>query len=111
MIALQLNARTTFVSIWCGSPRPMNGTSYGDSRMQNALKMFAIDETSVSSFIYHRLLGHDVEPQVIKSVIPKRVSAPNLPELNHSQADAVRSVLWQPLSLIQGPPGKFKNIN
>lgn len=30
-----------------------------------------------------------------------RVSAPNLPDLNHSQVYAVKSVLQKPLSLIQ----------
>jgi regulator of nonsense transcripts 1 len=53
--------------------------------MQNAMKNFAVDETSVSGYVYHRLLGHDLEPQAIKCVIPKRFSAPGLPELNHSQ--------------------------
>ena len=27
-------------------------------RMQNAMKTFAVDETSVSGYLYHRLLGH-----------------------------------------------------
>jgi regulator of nonsense transcripts 1 len=74
-------------------------------RMQHALKTFAVDETSVSSYVYHKLLGHDVEPQVIKATIPKKMSAPNLPELNHSQVNAIKNVLQKPLSLIQGPPG------
>ena len=34
-----------------------------------------------------------------------KVSAPGLPELNHSQVTAVKAVLEKPLSLIQGPPG------
>jgi regulator of nonsense transcripts 1 len=34
-----------------------------------------------------------------------RFSAPNIPELNHSQVIAVRNVLQRRLSLIQGPPG------
>src|SRR4051812_44903648 len=50
-------------------------------RMQLAMKTFAVDETSVSGYIYHRLLGHDVEPQTLKTQMPKRFSAPNLPEL------------------------------
>eukprot|EP00842_Homolaphlyctis_polyrhiza_P005252 jgi/Hompol1/5728/HPOL_004656-RA len=79
-------------------------------RMQNAMKTFAVDETSVSPYLYHRLLGHDVEPQLLKVVIPKRINAPNLPELNHSQATAVKSVLQKPLSLIQGPPGTGKTV-
>ncbi|KAJ8664108.1 hypothetical protein O0I10_000386 [Lichtheimia ornata] len=79
-------------------------------RMQSAMKTFAVDETSVSGYIYHRLLGHDVEPQVLKTQMPKRFSAPNLPELNHSQVYAVKSVLQKPLSLIQGPPGTGKTV-
>ena len=70
--------------------------------MQNAMKKFALDETSVSGYIYHRLLGHEVEPQALRVQLPKRFSAPNLPELNHSQVYAVKSVLQKPLSLIQG---------
>lgn len=70
-------------------------------RMQAALKTFAVDETSVWGYIYHKLLGHEVEDVVIKCQLPKRFSAPNLPELNHSQVYAVKTVLQKPLSLIQ----------
>lgn len=76
-------------------------TSY--DRMQNALKTFAVDDTSVSGYLYHRLLGHDVEQQLLKTTLPTRLSVPGLPELNHSQLTAVKSVLQRPLSLIQGP--------
>ena len=69
--------------------------------MQSALKTFAVDETSVWGYIYHKLLGHEVEDVVIKCSLPKRFSAPNLPELNHSQVYAVKTVLQRPLSLIQ----------
>ncbi len=69
--------------------------------MQAALKTFAVDETSVSGYIYHKLLGHEVEDVVIKCQLPKRFSAPGLPELNHSQVYAVKTVLQRPLSLIQ----------
>lgn len=71
-------------------------------RMQLAMKTFAVDEHSVSGYIYHRLLGHDVEPQMVKASMPKRFTAPNLPDLNHSQVFAVKSVLQKPFSLIQG---------
>ena len=75
-------------------------------RMQKALRTFAIDEYSVTGHLYHVLLGHEHEPpQALKMTLPANIFAPGLPELNHSQAAAVKSVLTQPLSLIQGPPG------
>jgi hypothetical protein len=70
-------------------------------RMQAAMKTFAVDETSVWGYIYHKLLGHEVEDVVLKCSLPKRFSAPGLPELNHSQVYAVKTVLQRPLSLIQ----------
>jgi regulator of nonsense transcripts 1 len=41
-------------------------------RMQLAMKTFALDETSVSGYIYHRLLGHEVEPQILRTQLPKK---------------------------------------
>lgn len=79
-------------------------------RMQAAMKTFAVDEQSVSGYIYHKLLGHEVEPVTLRTTMPKRFSAPGLPELNHSQVNAVKSVLQKPLSLIQGPPGTGKTV-
>ena len=49
-----------------------------------------------------RLLGHEVEAAYLRVTLPAHLSAPGLPELNHSQASAVRAVLQSPLSLIQG---------
>ena len=70
-------------------------------RAQAAMKAFALDETSVSGYIYHLLLGHDVEPKPLTNVVlPKKMSAPNLPPLNHSQEAAARSVLTRPLSAL-----------
>jgi regulator of nonsense transcripts 1 len=71
-------------------------------RMQEALKKFAVDDTSLSGYLYHALLGHSVEPQVLKVSLPADFTAPGLPELNPSQMAAVRTVLQRPLSLIQG---------
>ncbi|KAJ3982245.1 ATP dependent helicase [Lentinula detonsa] len=79
-------------------------------RMQLAMKTFAVDEKSVSGYIYHKLLGHELEPQTLRTTMPKRFSAPGLPELNHSQMFAVKSVLQKPISLIQGPPGTGKTV-
>ena len=42
--------------------------------MQTGMKTFAVDETSVSGYIYHKLLGHEVEEQVVKCQLPKRLS-------------------------------------
>ncbi|MBA0801115.1 hypothetical protein Gohar_011500, partial [Gossypium harknessii] len=79
-------------------------------RMRGAMKTFAVDETSVSGYIYHHLLGHEVEVQMVCNTLPRRFGAPGLPELNASQAFAVKSVLQKPISLIQGPPGTGKTV-
>jgi regulator of nonsense transcripts 1 len=42
-----------------------------------------------------------VEPQTLKVSLPKKWSVPGLPELNHSQLQAIKSVLQKPLSIIQ----------
>ena len=79
-------------------------------RMQDALRTFALDDESVSQYIFHKLLGHQVVPQTLNFPMPRRFSAPGLPELNHSQAQAVKSVLQMPMALIQGPPGTGKTV-
>ncbi|PWZ02792.1 LOW QUALITY PROTEIN: P-loop containing nucleoside triphosphate hydrolase protein [Testicularia cyperi] len=79
-------------------------------RMQSAMKTFAVDEQSLSGHIYHKLLGHEIDNTTLRTTMPKRFSAPGLPELNHSQVNAVKSVLQKPLSLIQGPPGTGKTV-
>ncbi|KAF5352328.1 hypothetical protein D9757_014293 [Collybiopsis confluens] len=79
-------------------------------RMQLAMKTFAVDEKSVSAYIYHKLLCHKLEPQTLHTQMPKRFSALGLPEINHSQMYAMKSVLPKPISLIQGPPGMGKTV-
>ncbi|KAI1296879.1 Regulator of nonsense transcripts 1 [Halotydeus destructor] len=79
-------------------------------RMQTALKKFAVDEASVSGYIYHKLLGHEIEDVMMRAPLPKQFSAPNLPELNRSQVYAVKHAVQRPLSLIQGPPGTGKTV-
>lgn len=83
-------------------------TSY--DRMQAAMKTFAVDEMSVSGYIFHKLLGHEVSVAPQKTTLPKKFSVPGLPELNGSQISAIKAVLSTPLSLIQGPPGTGKTV-
>jgi regulator of nonsense transcripts 1 len=80
-------------------------------RMHAAMRTFAVNETSVSGYLFHRILGHVVADQIIQTnKVPARLSAPGLPDLNPSQETAVRSVVGSPLSLIQGPPGTGKTV-
>ncbi|CAI6372897.1 unnamed protein product [Macrosiphum euphorbiae] len=79
-------------------------------RMQCSLNRFATDESSVSTYIYHKLLGHEFDDLIFRSDIPKHFSAPNLPDLNRSQVKAVKHAIQRPLSLIQGPPGTGKTV-
>ncbi len=60
--------------------------------MQAALKLFAVDDQSVSSYMYHKLLGHDVEAPSLNVKLPPKLYAPGLPDLN------------------QGPPGTGKTV-
>ena len=65
-----------------------------------AMRKFAVDDSSVSGYLYHRILGHDVKEQLLSlpNGLPGMYSVPGLPDLNHSQIDAVRQVLERPLS-------------
>ncbi|VDD79775.1 unnamed protein product [Mesocestoides corti] len=77
-------------------------------RMKQAINR--VGDDALPRYISLRLLGHEMEDMVLKCNLPKRYSAPGLPELNHSQVYAVKTVLQRPLSLIQGPPGTGKTV-
>lgn len=84
-------------------------------RMLNAMTTLKSQETAVSNYLYHKLMGHDVEEEWLRPYeeTSKRVEEtkiPNLPELNPSQLEAVKAVVASPLSLIQGPPGTGKTV-
>ena len=69
-------------------------------------RKFAVDDSSVSAYIYHRLLGHDVDDVLFRTHLPRYFSAPNLPDLNRSQVYAVKHALQRPLSLIRPGLGR-----
>lgn len=50
------------------------------------------------------------DDEKINVVIPKKLSIPNMPNLNPSQICAVENALTSPLTLIQGPPGTGKTV-
>ncbi|KRX41754.1 Regulator of nonsense transcripts 1 [Trichinella murrelli] len=83
-------------------------TAYID-RMLTALGKIA-NENFVSHAIQRTILGHDYEAPPLDISYPEHYSAPGLPELNQSQAMAVREVLTRSISLIQGPPGTGKTV-
>ena len=47
--------------------------------MQSAMREFAINENSVSSFLYHSLLGHTADAELLRVNMPKRFAVPGLP--------------------------------
>jgi regulator of nonsense transcripts 1 len=81
-------------------------------RMQAAMRQFVLDENSISQFLFHKLLGHDIPDEPLRQFDAKRLNTPiaKVPELNPSQREAVLSVMTTPLSVIQGPPGTGKTV-
>ncbi|KAL0233554.1 hypothetical protein PCE1_002069 [Barthelona sp. PCE] len=78
-------------------------------RMKMALRRFQ-KPRSCSPIIKKYLLGQDDKITRLRFTLPQDLSAPGLPPLDHSQAQAIRQVLQQPLALIQGPPGTGKTV-
>lgn len=109
-VELRCNPQSVPTHITSGFSVEFVWKSTSFDRMQNAMRRFARDDAAISEYLYHRLIGHPVEvgSSFKATGLPKRFSVPGLPELNHSQVQAVKSVLQKPLSLIQGPPGTGK---
>ena len=70
-------------------------------RMKSALTTFAIDGNCMSNFIYNTLLGSPLQDTPSHVVLPRRITGPNLSELNTSQVQAVRKAISSQISLIQ----------
>lgn len=95
------NSKFTVEFVW-------KSTSF--DRMKLALKVFQRDESSVSNYIFYKVLGYNTSEQFIKTNIPKHLSVQGVPDLNHFQINAVKKALITPLCLIQGPPGTGKTV-
>lgn len=78
--------------------------------MKEGLKKFWTNEKSISSYLYYRILGQNINPPVLDQELPKTFKVPNLPDLNYYQIEAIKKALKSPLCLIQGPPGTGKTI-
>lgn len=85
------------------------GTSF--KRMLEGIYQFVNDKDSISSYLYHKILGQEVEEKKVKNiVIPKDISIKEFPDLNYYQTLAIKKALQSPLFLIQGPPGTGKTV-
>jgi regulator of nonsense transcripts 1 len=69
--------------------------------MIRGLRILNEDTRSLSGFLYHKILGAEVDDFPTSTPIPKILSAPKLPVLNHFQMNAVKKALQAPLCLIQ----------
>lgn len=79
-------------------------------RMLENLRLFASDDSVISPYIYHLILGHEVDLPGFGLDLPQDLSIKGFNKLNRSQNKAVHNVLQRPLSLIQGPPGTGKTV-
>ena len=64
-------------------------------RMQHAMKTFAVDEMSVSGYIFHRLLGHEVAAAPMKTTnLPRKFSVPGKSLTNSARSLSPFLDLW-----------------
>ena len=85
------------------------GTSF--RRMLDGIYTFVNDENSVSSYLYSKIFGQDVqEKKTNYNNITNNFQVKGLPELNYYQTLGIKKALQTPLFLIQGPPGTGKTV-
>ena len=70
-VALEMTSPNCPVDITEGYTVEFVWKAVSFDRMQGALKTLAIDDTSVSGYLYHKLLGHEMEPQTLRVSLPK----------------------------------------
>ena len=78
--------------------------------MKKGLRRFENDHSSISSFLYHSILGQNWIKNFLDIKLPEDLTVPGLPRLNFYQLEAIRRALIEPLCLIQGPPGTGKTV-
>lgn len=78
--------------------------------MLDGLYSLVNDENSLSSYLYYKLLGHNIDEKKFNYNIPKDLTVKGLPELNYFQTLGIKKALVTPLFLIQGPPGTGKTV-
>ena len=79
-------------------------------RMLDGLYSLVNDENSLSSYLYYKLLGHNMDERKFNYNISKDLSVKGLPEMNYFQTLGIKKALVSPLFLIQGPPGTGKTV-
>jgi regulator of nonsense transcripts 1 len=78
--------------------------------MKKGLRTFENNHTSISSYLYHTILGQPWQKTNLDIKVPEKLDVPGLPKLNFYQEEALRKALTEPLCLIQGPPGTGKTV-
>lgn len=61
--------------------------------MKKGLRKFESENTSISSYLYHTILGQKWDKNEFNFYIPEDLSAPGLPDLNYYQREAIRKAL------------------
>lgn len=109
-LTIQLKSKNPPMHFQTGFSAELVWKSVPYDRMQDALKRFALDQKSVSKYLYYKLLGKEQKDEAFDIKLPSRLSVNKELELNASQLNAVQTALKNPLTLIQGPPGTGKTV-